>query len=327
MHRIGIVGAGTMGTRQAQMLSSKLLSPRAKLVGVCDTSLKRAKALAKSYEVPAYDDLERFLKTEKPDAIYIAVPDDLHREPVITAAKHKVPILVEKPLATTTEDAAAIVKAIKAAGIVAEVNFSNRWNPPFIAAHDSIKSGKIGEVVTINARLSNRVSLPTKLLSWAGSTTAGWFLLSHTIDLATWLSGKKAVSVYANGVKKKLLAMGVPTYDYIHAIVRYEDGTDSMFETVWMLPDGTPAPIDFKYQIIGSEGAIHINTQDQTIQVTTQERLDNVLILQWGIPRFHSFLDTLEGGPIGVSVEDGLENTRILVAMHRSLETGKPVKV
>jgi len=216
MFKIGIVGAGIMGTQQAQMLSSKLLSSRAKLIGVCDTSFKRARALAKTHQVPAYEDLERFLQTEKPDAIYIAVPDDVHREPVLTAAKHKVHLLVEKPLATTTVDAQAITRAIKAAGIVAEVNFSNRWNPPYMAAYNSIKAGKIGEVVTINARLSNRIWVPTKMLSWAGSTTAGWFLLSHTIDLATWLSGKKAVSVYANGVKKKLLAMGIPTWPWAY---------------------------------------------------------------------------------------------------------------
>lgn len=327
MVKVGIVGAGTMGIRHADILSSKLVSSRAKLVGVCDTILERAEELSDTYTVNAYDAIEQLIEREQPDVLYIAVPDDLHRDPVIKAAEYGVHVLVEKPLATTVEDALAIAEAVESAGIIAEVNFSNRWNPPFVAAQTAIEAGQIGEVVTLNSRLSNRISSPTQRLAWAASTTAGWFLLSHTIDLATWFTKKKAVSVYANGVKRKLADLGLPTYDYIHAIVKYEDGTDAMFETVWILPETTPSPIDFKYQIIGSDGAIQINTQDQMIQLSGKEQHEYPFTIQWAIPRLHAFLDVLEGGPAGATIHDGVENTRILVALHKSLETGATIKL
>lgn len=327
MFKVGIVGAGTMGRRHAEVLASKLVAPRARLVGVCDVSLDRAQALASMYDVEAFESVDKLVEGVNPDVVYIAVPDDLHRDPVIKAAEYGVNVLVEKPLATTVADAEAIAVATEQAGIIAEVNFSNRWNPPFAAANTAIRAGEIGELVTFNSRLSNRISSPTQRLAWAGSTTAGWFLLSHTIDLATWFSQKKAVSVYANGVKKKLLSLGLPTYDYIHAIVKYEDGTDAIFESVWILPESTPSPIDFKYQIIGSEGAIQINTQDQMIHLSGKQQHEFPSTIQWAVPRLHAFFDALEGGPPGATIREGVENARILVALHESLETGEIVRL
>jgi predicted dehydrogenase len=323
MIRFGIVGAGIMGGRYAQLLTHVHFRHRCQLVAICDTDVARAQAVAGPKGLPAYASLGEMIKTSKLDAVYIAVPDPLHRAPVIEAAAAGLHMLIEKPFATIVDDAVTMAAAVKRAGVKAEVNFSNRWNPPFVAARKTITDGGIGEVLTMNSRLNNTISSPTKRLAWAGQSTSGWYLLSHTIDLAKWLSGKTAKTVYASGIKKKLASLGVPTYDYIHAVVKYQDGTDAVFESAWVLPEGMPSAVDFKYEVIGTDGAIYIDTQDQMIHHAAPDRYNYVSTLAWAVERFDAFLTTLERDKApDVSVDDGVENTRILVALHRSLETG-----
>ncbi|MDR7417421.1 MAG: Gfo/Idh/MocA family oxidoreductase [Armatimonadota bacterium] len=323
MIRFGIVGAGTMGGRYAQLLTHVHFKHRCELVAICDTDMTRAQAVAGPRGLPAYASMTEMIQASKLDAVYIAVPDPLHRAPVVEAAAASLHMLVEKPFATTVDDAVAMAEAVKRAGVKAEVNFSNRWNPPFVAARKTITEGGIGEVLTMSSRLNNTISSPTRRLAWAGQSTSGWYLLSHTIDLAGWLSGKTAKAVYASGLKKKLASLGVPTYDYIHAVVKYLDGSDAVFESAWVLPEGMPSAVDFKYQIIGTDGAIFIDTQDQMVHYAAPDRYNYVPTLAWAIERLDAFLKTLEQDKApDVSVDDGVENTRVLVALHRSLETG-----
>lgn len=323
MIRFGIVGAGTMGARYAQLITHTSFQHRCQLVGICDVDQARAAAVAGPQGVQGYASLSEMIKEARPDAVYVAVPDALHKGPVVEAATSGLHMLIEKPFATTIDDALTMADAIKRAGVKAEVNFSNRWSPPFVAAKQSIIAGTLGEVLTMNSRLNNSLITPTKRLAWAGQSTSGWFLLSHTLDLARWLSQKTAASVYASGVKKKLLSLGVPTYDYIHALVKYSDGSDGVFESAWVLPDSMPSYVDFKYQIIGTEGALYIDTQDQMIHQASTDRYTYLPTLAWALERFDALLKTLEGStPPGASVDDGVENTKILVALHRSLETG-----
>jgi predicted dehydrogenase len=257
------------------------------------------------------------------DFVYVATPDFAHREPVVAAAERGVNILVEKPLAITVEDATAMLAAVKKAGVKAEVNFSNRWNPPFVAAKRVLDSDEIGKVLSVNARLNCSIAVPTEKLPWAARSTVAWFLHTHTIDLATWMLGKKAISVYASGVKKRLVAMNVDTYDAVHAVVCYEDGTDGVFESIWVLPQGAPFPVDFKYQVMCTDGALYMDTHDQMIHKVTSMRRVHEPTLDWSRARLEAYLEMLEQDlPPAASLEDGVENTRILVSLHRSLETG-----
>ncbi len=321
--RIAVIGAGTMGGRYAARIASGEFGADLELAGVADLDLDRAEAVARPTGAPAFDSAEELLESIRPDAVYIATPDAHHRNPALAAAAARIPFLLEKPLATTVADAQAIADAAHAARIVAEVNFSNRWSPPFIAAKQSIDRGEFGDFVTLFARLNNSIGSPTERLAWASNTTSAWFLLSHCLDLAYWLHGRRAVSVYASGTRGVLEARGITTYDSIHAIVRYEDGTDGSYESVWVLPDGMPAPVEFTFRYVGSEGAATIDTHQQNIAIATNSRLDYPATLNWAPQRFADFTAAVRGErEPAVPLVDAVENTRILVALHRSLESG-----
>lgn len=319
--RILIVGAGTMGSGYARMLAAGRV-PGAELAGVADLVLSRADAVAGALGVGAYETIATAVAETKPDAAYIATPDALHREPVQILAESGVAILVEKPLATTNEDGRAMVETVKRAGVYAEVNYSNRWNPPFVAANRTIDSGEVGDVRFFNVRLNNPISSPRDRLAWAGSTTSAWFLMSHCLDLAYWLGKRRAVSVFASGDKGQLSSLGIDTYDWVHATVRYEGGGDGVFESAWNLPEAWPGGIEFNYRIVGTAGAIEIDNTRQNIAVTGS-RVHYPPTMSWDTARMGAFVRAMDGeGRTRVSFEDALETTRILVAVHRSLASG-----
>jgi predicted dehydrogenase len=321
--RIGVIGAGTMGGRYAARIASGEFGVDLELAGIADLDLQRAEATARSNETSAFGSAEELLESVRPDAVYIATPDAHHRNPALAAAAAGIPFLLEKPLATTVADARSIADAAHAARVVAEVNFSNRWSPPFVAAKQSIERGELGDFVTLFARLNNSIGSPAERLAWAANTTSAWFLLSHCLDLAYWLHGRHAVSVYASGTRGVLEACGIDTYDSIHAIVRYDDGSDGSYESVWVLPDGMPAPVEFTFRYVGSEGAATIDTHQQNVAIATGSRLDYPATLNWAPQRFADFLAAVRGErEPAVPLVDGVENTRILVALHRSLESG-----
>lgn len=319
--RILIVGAGTMGGNYARMLSGGRVAG-ATLAGIVDLDLERANAVLGAGATPTYAALGTAIAELKPDAAYIATPDALHREPVVSCAGAGVPMLVEKPLATTVADGMAMLEAVERSGVHAQVNYSNRWNPPYARAKQAIDSGEIGNVRSFNARLSNVIASPRDRLAWSGQTTSGWFLMSHCLDLAAWLGGRTAVTAYASGAKGILGGLGIDTYDWIHAVIRFDDGSDGVFESVWMLPESWPAGIEFNFRILGASGLIDVDTTNQNITLVGK-RPEYPGTITWAVDRFRSFLDALDGRPATVvTFAEALHVTRMLVAIHKSLESG-----
>lgn len=326
--RLGIVGAGVMGAAYARVASQGDLRWRVEVAGVCDQDLARARQLAGECGAEAYGDLGHMLDAAELDLVYVAVPDHLHRDPFVTCMERGVPCLVEKPLATNLADARVMRDAARQAGVVAEVNFSNRFNPAFVRMREAITSGAVGDVVGVNARLSNILDYPARMLRWSGQTTCGWFLLSHVFDLAHWLTGAHAVDVTANGVRGKLVREGIDTYDVIQSLVRYDQGFGGLYESAWVLPNSLPSPVDFKFEVLGSDGALYVDTQDQMVHVATATAVTYPGTLDWTQARLSAFLDRVDESAVDDDVlADGVENTALLVALHEALTDTAPVTV
>lgn len=323
--RIGVIGAGTMGGRYATLLAGGDF-PGARLAAVCDLDGERARAVAERYAVPAFDNPNALARSGLCDAVYIATPDGAHRDPALAVFAAGLPALIEKPLATTVEDAEAIVEAAGRAGLTAEVNFSNRWNPPFVQARAAVADGRVGAPVLVSARLNNTIGSPRERLAWSGRTTPAWFLMSHTLDLAHWLHGRQARRVFASGRRGLLDGMGVATWDAIQAVVEYQGGATGTFEAAWVLPEAHPSPIEFELRLVGEAGMVRVDTTAQLVHITG-DRHQTPSVLAWAPARFHAFLRALDGEPAGAPLAAGLENTRTLVALHRSLDTGAPEDV
>jgi predicted dehydrogenase len=327
MVKFGVIGLGVMGLDAAKSLSREDYK-HGQLAAVCDLNQELVERIGKELNVPAYTSVEKMFEECKLDAVYIATPDPAHLKPFVAAADAKVAIMVEKPLATKGEDAEQMVAAAKRNNVVCQVNFSNRFNPPFVRAKEAIEGNEVGKLLCYNVRLNNTIVSPSKNLAWAGQSTSAWFLLSHCFDLTRWFGKRNAVQVWANGTKTKLAGMGIPTWDYVHAMVKYDDGTDGIFESAWVLPDSLPFVVDFKYQIVGTEGSLWMDTFEQTSVKATPEKFTYPRTLAWRVPAWGAFIDrVIKKDNTMEYIEDGLANTRLLVALHQSLDTGKVIDV
>lgn len=329
----GVVGLGNLGTRYLKLISQ---DPRTEVAGVFDADVDTTKRVSSEHDVTGYASADELFTKANLDFVYIGTPDFAHKDLVIGAARAGLDILVEKPLATSVEEAEAMLEAVRAAGVKSQIAFTNRYNQPFIAAKQAIEDGKLGEILSINTRLNDSIFVPTEMLSWAGQSSPAWFLMSHTADIASWLGKKEAASVYATGVKKVLVAKGIDTFDSLQACITYTDGTQGMFESTWVLPIGLPIVFDFRFEIVGTRGSISINTHDQMLHVITdayrhQGTLDmdvNGRLLGQTAFNYQAFIDALsEEREPSPSLEEGVENVRVLEAVHRSAESGEVIRL
>ena len=191
----GVIGAGLFGENHA-LVYSRL--PGVELVAVCDQNEARAREVAERYGARThYTDYAQLLAEPDIEAVSIATPDFAHAEIALAAAQAGKHILCEKPLATTVEEAQAIVDAAARAGVKLMVDFHNRVNPPFVAARDSVRNGAIGTPAYGYARLSNTTFVPLEMLSWADRSSALWFLGSHAVDIMRFILNDTVVRVHA----------------------------------------------------------------------------------------------------------------------------------
>jgi predicted dehydrogenase len=335
-HGFALIGAGLFGERHAQAYSRHA---DVDFVAVCDLNAARAQHVAELYGVRRWTtDYRELLDDPSIQAISVATPDHLHRAVAVACAEAGKHLLVEKPIATTVEDAQAIIDAAARGGIKLMVDFHNRVNPPMLAARDAIRRGDLGEPAYCYARLSNTTKVPTEMLSWAGQSSALWFLASHMVDLVRWMLADEPVRVYAVSRDGILKGMGVDAPDVTVATVEFRRGTVAVFEHAWILPRTQPVVKDLKLEILGSQGAIYVDgSHNRTLEIYSAEKAawNDVLAPPTGSHLTGFVLDSIayfvdavvRDAPVLATGEDGLAVTRLICAILQSIETRCPVEL
>jgi predicted dehydrogenase len=144
--RVAVIGVGHLGKHHARILSS--LTGVA-LVAVVDTNQARAAEIAAVNGTRAAFDSRELLG--QVDAVTIAVPTELHRDIALPFLKAGVPVLVEKPMARTLEEADQLIEAAADAGVVLAVGHTERFNPALAAARPLITDPRFIEVHRLGA--------------------------------------------------------------------------------------------------------------------------------------------------------------------------------
>jgi len=257
MLRAAVVGAGILGTAHAENLAAH---PLVDLEAIADVRIEAASQLAARLGAQPYDDLAMLLKEHHVDLVVIATPDPHHRQPAVTAIEAGVPnILLEKPLATSLDDARAICDAAEARGTRVFMNYANRTAPMDIATCYVLREGLIGRVAYADVRLDDNISVPTSLWGarsrdWAASSSPAHFLLSHVVDLLRWyLSPAEIVGVYA--IKQQLVLGYTP--DLYDALLEFDSGTRVRIKSEWIRH--MDELVEFYLSFSGSEGTLIYN--------------------------------------------------------------------
>jgi predicted dehydrogenase len=333
--KVAVVGCGLFGENHLRAYAEY---PRAECVALFDVNRKRATEMARKYKVEAAASLDDLARDRSIQAVSIATPDFAHAEAALAlleAGKH---LLIEKPLTTSTAEARQIIAAAKKAKRTVMVDFHNRWNPPFLAIQQRVRSGEMGRPVMAYARLSNPITVPCGMLAWPGQSGPHWFLMPHTVDIVRWLTGcPRALRVHAVGSKGILQRRGADTYDAIQALIEFES-CFATIETCWILPKSWPSLIDLHVSLVGSRSTAQAYCTSQGVQIATPTKFQTPfltgLLDAHGrplgfvlLPMFHFVDCILDGKQPIATAEDGLATTQIIEAAVRSIEEKRTVEI
>lgn len=242
------------------------------------------------------------LRSFRPDAVIVAVPDHLHAAVVAAVARSAAHVMVVKPLAPTLREGKAMTTAARSAGIYGAVEFHKRFDEANLKLREVISSGKLGDVLYINVAYSQRKLIPEKMFrSWADKTNIFQYLGVHYVDLIYFATGAKPVRVMATAQKNWLAGKGINTYDAVQAVIQWKaPKTDktftSMIATNWIDPDGSSAMSDQRISVVGTRGRVDSDQKNRGVQIVTDEK---------GIEDFNPYFSQLYPDATGQTVFRG----------------------
>lgn len=181
--RVAVVGAGKMGTYHAKLLGK---TPDVDLVGVCDTNIWKAQLAAWQSNTVAVRDYKDVLN--RVDAVVVAVPTPLHHEVGMAALTAGAHVLIEKPLASTVEEAKALLSVSQEKQLVLQVGHIERFNP---AVLEAVKHVRDPRYITVE-----RLGPYDPRMSHIGVVMD---LMIHDLDILLTLVGSEVDSLEALG--------------------------------------------------------------------------------------------------------------------------------
>lgn len=250
---IGLIGCGFMGRTHSnayrKVWNFFKLPYQPVLKAICDSNEAKAKEFAETWGYESIEtDYHKLLARKDIDVVDICVPNNMHKQIAIDAAKAGKAILCEKPIALNTAEGQEMVDAVEKAGVPNMVSFNYRRVPAVTLAKQLIDDGRLGKIFhyravflqdwTISADLPQGGDALWRLdVKTAGSGVTG-DLLAHCIDTALWLNGpiKSVTAMTETFIKErkhtqtgKVEQVGID--DACAFMARFANGSLAVFES------------------------------------------------------------------------------------------------
>ncbi len=317
-----------------------LATPQARLAAVASRTPQKANecvnTLSKNTghpldDVKIYDSYEALLDDPDIDAVYIPLPNSMHAEWTIKAAKAKKHVLCEKPMAIDAQQARYTIDFCKNEGIVFMEAFMYQFHPQYQRIREILASGRIGEVRLIRSAFT--FPLPNRQDIRYSKVLAGGSLMDvgcYCIHSARLLFGEEPVSVSASAIM--------------------ENGVDSTLTGILNFRGGRMALFDVSFatarrqlmEIVGTKGVILVERPWKA------EGLEAKLLIGPGLGdvdcssfevettpavsayelQIEAFCRAIEGKqPLPVDPEMSYRNMLVIDAVRKAAETGETVRL
>lgn len=258
-----VVGTGYFGAELGRIMNEQ---EGAKIVAVYDP--ENGQTIADEYGCDLETDLDTLCAREDVDAVIVASPNYLHKEPALVAAKHKKHIFCEKPIALSYSDCDEMVKAAKDNGVIFMAGHVMNFFPGVRRAKQMILDGKIGRVLYAHSA-RNGWEEPQKEISWKKiREKSGGHLYHHIheLDCIQFIMGPaKTVTMTGGNVAHKGEQFGDED-DMLFLNLEFGNNTFAVIEY------GSAFHWPEHYVLIqGTEGAIKIDMCDCKMQVKTKD--------------------------------------------------------
>jgi UDP-N-acetyl-2-amino-2-deoxyglucuronate dehydrogenase len=340
MLRFALVGCGRIARRHADLLGSDQIGG-ASLAAVCDVIDGRAKATGERHSVPHFTDMEVMMEVAEPDAVSVLTPSGLHAPHVIRLAKYGKPIVVEKPLALSLDDADQMIRACDQNGCQLFVVKQNRFNVPVVKLREALDAGRFGRIVmgSVRVRWCRRQEYYDQD-DWRGTWKYDGGVLanqaSHHIDLLEWMLGdvESVVAIASTAL------VDIEAEDSAAALLRFRSGALGVIEATTAT---RPTDLEGSLSVLGEGGTVVIGgfavNSIQTWEFEQELPEDRRVLEEFSVnpPNVYGFghqayyehvVDCIESSK--QALVDGLEGRKsleLITAIYESIETGSEVRL
>jgi predicted dehydrogenase len=326
MIRYAVVGAGWIA--QEAFMPAVDQAGNAKIAAIVSGNVAGARKLADFYgieHVVEYGGFEALVQSNLIDAVYIAVPNPLHADYSIRAARAGKHVMVEKPIATTIADAEAMIEAARDGGVLLMTSYRLHHEPGTVAALDAIRNGRIGHPRYFSAIFSFQSALG-----------------NHRLEARNWGGPLQDIGIYCINAARHVFASepteatamaSRPTGD-----LRFKEIDDALAVTLCFPGDRLAqfycsfgaSDLDM-YRVVGSHGDLimepgfRFETPTRML-LNTREGCETVLFQhcdQFG-GQIAYFSDCIvKGTALEPDGKEGLADLRVLLAVEMAAQTGQ----
>ncbi|WP_165066247.1 Gfo/Idh/MocA family protein [Paludisphaera rhizosphaerae] len=274
-----------------------------------------------------YDDFDKLLEADEVDALYVATPNHLHTPYVVPALKAGVHVLLEKPMAVSEEDCQAMIAAARESGAKLMIAYRLHFEPATVAAIEQVRDGDIGEPRVFTSTFSQPLDPDNHRAKHGFDDGPVYDMGVYPINACRQLFGTEPIEVHA--VASRNEDWGLDLDDTVSVTLRFPNGGQAVFVASYAMDKFE------HYSLVGTKGSLefqpaysygHGLEYDVTTGGETEHKSFPETDHFGGEAEYFSncIINDVDPEPDG---EEGWCDVRIVEAVRRALETGKPQKL
>jgi predicted dehydrogenase len=328
--RYAVVGLGHIA--QAAVLPAFAhASKNSELVALVSGDDMKRRRLSRRYDVPytfSYDDYDQCLKSGEVDAVYIALPNSMHCEYTVRAARAGVHVLCEKPMAVTERECEEMIRETEQHRVKLMIAYRLHFEEANLKAVQLVQSGKLGEPRLFNSVFSFQVKEDDIRLEEEMGGGTLYDIGIYCINAVRYVFRQEPVEVCAftvKGTERRFKEVDEMT----SALLRFPDERLATFTSSFGVSD-----VSF-YEIVGTKGSLRVEPAYEyqgalrhTLTLNGKEQERTFAARDQFAPELLYFSDCIlkdrEPEPNGT---EGLHDVRIIEALYRSARRGRAVRL
>lgn len=328
--RYAVVGLGYI-SQIAVLPAFRHAHENSELVALVSSDPQKLKKLSRKYKVArtyTYDKYADCLKSGEVDAVYIALPNNMHRAYTEGAAEAGVHVLCEKPMAMDESECESMITSTRDAGVKLMIAYRLHFERGNLRMMELVKAGQIGEPRIFRSVFSQQVKEGNSRLNGALAGGAIYDMGTYCINAARYLFRSEPLEAFAwNMSSKDERFKEVP--EMTTAMMKFSNDRVATFTTSFGATDRSV------FEVIGTEGVVKMDPAYEMAQALKAEITVNGKTKKETFPKRDQFaaeliyfsncvLHNREPEPSG---QEGLADVRIIRAILKSAESNKPVSI
>ena len=339
--KVGLIGAGFV--TDLHEFSFRHFVQNAEVVAVASPTPGKAAHFAQERGIPhAFDDYRDLLALKEIDVITVAIPNDLHAQVTVDAARAGKHVICEKPLCNTLEEADQMIDECRKHGVLLLYAEELLFAPKYVRAKTLVDEGAFGSVYLVKHWEEHYG--PHMPWFWDVRRSGGGVMMDmgcHSIEYTRWVLGKPAVKSVSATMGTFVHGDRTQGEDHSIAVIEYEGNRLAFAEDSWAKPGG----MDDRVEIYGSQGHTRadmlrgnaLTTYSNTGYGYAVEKADTTKgwtfttfeeTWNYGFPQeMQHFVNCVAGKEAPIETgEDGREVLKIIYAAYQSAGEGRKIE-